>query len=195
MWTDEEFLDWLQPGVHADLIGGKRFMHSPVSLPHADLLNFLDRLLGFYLDASGIGGKLHREEVAVRLSVRDVFLPDLSWFTPAQAALLPTTHVPFAPVWVAEALSRRTASRDIGLKFAAYERHGVQEYWILDPTTLAHRFYAREGDFLAEFAQGEEIIRSRTISGFFVRRSWLNPNAPVSLPACLAEILAHPPAP
>lgn len=195
LWTDEEFLDWLQPGVHADLIAGKRYMHSPVSLPHAFLLNFLDRLLAGYLEASGTGGELLKETVAVRLSPRDVFLPDLSWFSPAQVALLPATHAPFAPTWVAEALSKRTASRDIGLKFAAYELHGVQEYWILDPATLAHRFYAREGGFLAEYAQGEEIICSRAIPGFLVRRSWLNPNALLPVRNCLAEILAHRPSP
>jgi Uma2 family endonuclease len=195
LWTDEEFLEWLQPGVHADLIAGKRYTHSPASLRHAFLLNFLDRLLAGYLEASGIGGELLKETVAVRLSPRDVFLPDLSWFSPAQVALLPGTHAPFAPIWVAEALSKRTANRDTGLKFAAYEQHGVQEYWILDPATLAHRFYVERCGFLTEFAQGEEIIRSRTISGFFVRRSWLNPDALLPVRDCLAEILAHPPSP
>ena len=44
LWTAEEFLEWLQPGKHADLIAGEKFMHSPVNLKHADLANFVDRL-------------------------------------------------------------------------------------------------------------------------------------------------------
>jgi Uma2 family endonuclease len=191
LWTAEEFLDWLQPKVHADLINGRKFMHSPVNVRHARLLNFLDRLLASYLEASGIGGELHREGVAVRLSPRNVFLPDLSWFSPAQSERLLPTHAPFAPAWVAEALSPRTAARDIGPKFAAYEQHGSNEYWVLDPQTLAHRFYAREGDFLVEFARGEERIRSREIAGFFVRRPWLDPEALPKVGACLAEIMAQ----
>jgi Uma2 family endonuclease len=190
LWTAEEFLDWLQPKIHADLINGRKFMHSPVHLRHADILNFVDPLLRGYLEASGVGGKLYREAVAVRLSSRNVFLPDLSWFSPAQCARLEPTHAPFAPAWVAEALSPRTAARDIGPKFAAYEQHGSNEYWVLDPQTLAHRFYAREGDFLVEFARGEDVIRSREITGFYVRRQWLDPASLPKVSECLAEIVA-----
>ena len=32
LWTAEEFLEWLKPGVHADLINGEIFLHSPVNL-------------------------------------------------------------------------------------------------------------------------------------------------------------------
>jgi hypothetical protein len=74
--------------------------------------------------------------VAVRLSSRNVFLPDLSYFTAEQVARLEATHAPFAPALVVEALSpttaARTADRAVGPKFAAYEEHGVEEYWILD---------------------------------------------------------------
>lgn len=72
LWTAEDFLDWLKPGVHADLIDGEKFMHSPVSLVHADLLNFVDRLLGAYIEQHNLG-KLYHEVVAVRLSSRNVF--------------------------------------------------------------------------------------------------------------------------
>jgi Uma2 family endonuclease len=190
LWTAEEFLDWLQPKVFSDLIDGRKCMHSPVNFRHANLLNFVSRLLSNYIEKSGIGGRLYQEVVAVRLSSRHVFLPDLSWFSPAQVVRLQPTHAPFAPAWVAEALSPRTAARDIGPKFAAYEEHGTNEYWVLDPQTLAHRFYAREGDFLVEFARGEELIRSREIAGFFVRRAWLNPDALPKVGDCLAEIIA-----
>ena len=31
LWTADEFLEWLQPGVHSDLIDGEKFRHSPVN--------------------------------------------------------------------------------------------------------------------------------------------------------------------
>ncbi len=188
LWTDTDFLEWLEPGRHADLIDGEKFMHSPVALVHADLLNFLDRLLASYLERTRLGGRLYREVVAVRLSTRNVFLPDLAWFSESQAPRLGESHAPFAPVWVCEALSPRTADRDVGPKFAAYEEHGVREYWVLDPQTAARRFYALEGEVLTEFAHGEEWIASREIAGFRVRRTWLNarPHPPVA--DCLREI-------
>src|SRR3954467_755073 len=89
--TSEEFLDWLQPGVFADLIGGEIVMHSPVNLRHARLINFVDHLIRAYIEHQDLG-ELHRESVAVRLSVRETFLPDLAYFTKAQVARLAATH-------------------------------------------------------------------------------------------------------
>lgn len=188
--TSEEFLDWLQPGIHADLIGGEIFMHSPVHFDHARMTNFLDRLLAGYLEEKQLG-ELHRETIALRLSVRDTFLPDLAFFTNAQLPRLLDTHAPIAPVFACEVLSKTTAHNDTGRKFAAYEFHGVQEYWILDPAGLKHRFYRLEADTFVEFATAGERIDSVTIAGFWVKRAWLNPRQLPRVSDCLAEILAR----
>lgn len=187
LWTAEDFLDWLKPGVHADLIDGEKCVHSPVHLKHAKLLDFLNRLLGLYIDDHSLG-KLYREVIAVRLSSRNVYLPDLAFFSNDQLASLRPTHATVAPRLVAEALSPWSAERDTGPKFAEYEQQGVEEYWILDPETLAHRFYAREGDLLVEFAAGEPVIRSRVIAGFFLRREWLDPERLPKISAAYDEV-------
>ncbi len=186
--TSEEFLDWLQPGVHADLIGGEIYMHSPVNLRHARLLNFVDHLLRSYLEHEDLG-ELHREAVAVRFSLRESFMPDLAYFTKQQAARFAETYVPVAPTFVLEALSPPTAQNDLKRKFSAYELHGVQEYWILDPQKLKHRFYRRAGDMFVEFAEDAARIDSASIPGFWVKRGWLQPDKPSAVSACLAEIL------
>jgi Uma2 family endonuclease len=98
------------------------------------------------------------------------------------------THAPFAPALVVEALSVRTAHLDSGPKFTAYEAHGVQEYWILDPEHLYHRFFRREGELLVEFSAGAEMISSQAVPGFWLRRSWLNPEKLPAVSQCLAEI-------
>jgi Uma2 family endonuclease len=188
LWTAEEFLDWLEPDVHADLIDGEKCMHSPVNFRHANLLNFVDRLLASYVEHHRLGS-LYREVVAVRLGSRSVFLPDLAYFTHDQVARLLPTHAPFAPTLVVEALSPGTAGCDVGPKFAAYEEHGVREYWVLDPETLAHRFYRREGEFLVEFDHGEPVIHAHTLAGFWMSRDWLNPASLPDVAPCLAAIL------
>ena len=81
--TADEFLDWLKPEVHADLIDGKKTVHTPVSLRHARLVNFLHTLLTLFAEAKGIG-EVHREVVAVRLRSRNVFLPDVNFFSSEQ---------------------------------------------------------------------------------------------------------------
>ena len=73
--------------------------------------------------------------------------------------------------------------------FSACEHHGVQEYWILDPHKLAHRFYRRAGDMFEEFAIGAPRVDSASIPGFWVKREWLNPDKLPAVSACLSEIL------
>jgi Uma2 family endonuclease len=174
LWTADEFLSWLEPGLFADLIDGQIIMHSPVSLLHGNLTNFLDRLLAAYVERERLG-VVHREVIAVRLSQRSVVMPDIAFYTREQEALFQENHIPVAPTWLAEIISPTTAGDDVGRKFAKYEEYGVKEFWILDPKTLVHRFYSRQDNLLLEFGQNEEIIRSRAVSGFRVRRSWLDP--------------------
>ena len=83
----------------------------------------------------------------------------------------------------------RPAKNDAGAKFASYELHDVQEYWILDPQKQAHRFYRRAGDMLEEFAASDAKIASSSIRGFWVKRAWLDPVSPPKVGACLKEIL------
>ena len=45
---------------------------------------------------------------------------------------------------------------------------------------------------LTEFAAGAERIESASIRGFWVRRSWLNPDKSPKVSAGLAEILGTP---
>ena len=138
--TADDFRVWLVPGCHTDLIDGEGSLHTPVSLKHVNLLNFLDRLMAAYIELLDLG-VLYREVVAVRLSPRNVFLPDLAFYRKERHTSLRESYADGAPDLVVEALSRHTTDRDIGPKFAEYEQHGVYEYWILDPKTLAHRFY------------------------------------------------------
>ena len=185
--TAEDFLEWLEPGRTAELIDGVIFMHSPVSIRHARLLNFLDRLLGTYVDRHRLG-ELFREEVAVRLSSRNAFQPDLAFYRADRGSQIRENHVEGAPDLVVEVLSPRTGYRDIGPKFAEYEQHGVVEYWILDPETLAHRFYRRAGELLVEYAEGATKIESRVVPGFFVMREWLDPERTPPITQSLARI-------
>ncbi len=177
LWTADEFLEWLEPGVFADLVDGEMLMHAPVSLLHANLTNFLDRLLAAFVEHKGTGGVVHREVVAVRMSQRSVVMPDIAFYTTEQEELFRETHIPAAPTWVAEILSPATALNDVGRKFAKYEEYGVKEYWVLDPIALNHRFYSRQDNLLLEFGQSEDIIRSRAIEDFWVKRSWLDRQA------------------
>jgi Uma2 family endonuclease len=189
MITSEEFLDWLEPGIHADLIDGEIHMHSPVHYNHARLVSFLDRLLASFLDEMEIPGELHRETMAIRLNVRDTFMPDLEFFAPHQVAQFADCCVPVAPIFCVEVLSPSTAKNDLGRKFTAYEAHAVQEYWVLDPAKAQHRFFRRVGGLFVEFGMKDERIESVSIPGFWLRRAWLDPEKLPRVSTCAAEIV------
>ncbi len=164
-------------------------MHSPLTLRHARLLNFVDLLLRTYIRRKKLG-ELHREAVAVRLSSRNVFMPDFSFFTNEEVARRAETHAPFAPSFVVEVLSKTTSARDLGPKFAAYEEHGVEEYWIFDPIARQHRFHRREEEFFVEITPRKGRIDSKVIPGFWLKPAWLDPENLPDEDEFLAEILA-----
>jgi Uma2 family endonuclease len=187
--TAEEFFEWADEDTQADLINGEVHMHSPVSLPHSRLVSFMDRLLGTYVEKHDLG-EVHREGWAIRLSTRNVLMPDVAYYTTAQMKRFTETYTPAAPTLAIEVLSKSSLKRDTRDKFALYEEHGVEEYWVLDPLKLEHRFYMLRGGLFAEFGKDEPKIAARTVPGFFVKRGWLNPAALPRAEACLAEIEA-----
>jgi Uma2 family endonuclease len=75
--------------------------------------------------------------VDVRLAEGVVVQPDVLWLAP-DSLCVPVGDAYFAgpPDLVVEVLSPSTARYDRREKFAAYEKHGVREYWIIDPRDL-----------------------------------------------------------
>jgi Uma2 family endonuclease len=188
--SSEEFLDWLTPGKRADLISGQIITHSPVSIRHAFLLDFVHPLLSLYVQEKKLG-HVFREVVAVKLSSRHTVLPDLAYFTNEQMKEVAPNHAPIAPTVSVEALSPESEIRDRRHKFAAYEEFGVKEYWILDPERHVHQFYKRSGDLLVPYGDlAEDRMDSEAIPGFYLRRMWLNAPESANVLACLREILA-----
>jgi len=73
-----------------------------------------------------------------------------------------------APDFVVEILSPSTAMKDLGRKKALYARHGVREYWIVNPedrSVLAYRLEGAEFGRVQDFRAGEEV-RSSVLEGF-----------------------------
>jgi len=54
-------------------------------------------------------------------------------------------NVEGAPDLIVEVLSKRTRQRDEGLKLHLYERHGIREYWMLDPDRRTAKIFRRIG--------------------------------------------------
>ena len=59
--------------------------------------------------------------------------PDLLFISHERRGIIGEKQVTGAPDLVVEILSPSTAHRDRGIKLDLYARHGVRQYWIVDP--------------------------------------------------------------
>jgi Uma2 family endonuclease len=78
-------------------------------------------------------GALHYAPSDVVLSNFDVFQPDILFISNERGNLITEANIQGAPDLVVEILSPSTEQYDRGYKQTLYGRHGVREYWIVDP--------------------------------------------------------------
>jgi Uma2 family endonuclease len=70
-----------------------------------------------------------------------------------------------APDLVVEVLSPWTGCKDQTTKFGDYERFGVKEYWLADPSTRLVRWFALEQDKYVEQPISQGVLASRVLGG------------------------------
>lgn len=127
-WAD------IDENVKAEFIEGEIIYHSPVYRRHWKVSTNLLGALIPYTQKHNLG-EIGAEKVIIRCTRND-YEPDICFwkkeisdtFTPRQSAFPP-------PDFIVEILSDNTESRDRGIKFIDYAKHGVTEYWIIDTNT------------------------------------------------------------
>jgi len=69
----------------------------------------------------------------VVLALESVVQPDLLFVRSERREIITRANIQGAPDLVVEILSESSRAPDTGVKRKLYSRHGVQEYWIVDP--------------------------------------------------------------
>ena len=151
-----------------ELLDGDLVVAPAPSLRHQRVLRALARLLDRFAEETGLGEVLFAP-CDVVLSDTDVVQPDLLFISRGREHLVRNgDNVQGAPDLVVEILSPATAGRDRGYKRVLYARHGVAEYWIVDPvaeTIWVH--LPREGSLVVTQTCGRgQTLRSPTLQGF-----------------------------
>lgn len=159
--TYEDFLGFPEDGKRHELLAGDHFVTPAPNLRHQRIVVRLTRVLDSYIDRHGLGW-LYASPVDIVLSAFDVVEPDLVFLSRQRGHLQAETHLAGAPDLVIEVLSESTRKRDEITKRHLYERHGVAEYWIVDPVLETVKVYRREGERfgaaeLSERAEGGQL--------------------------------------
>ncbi len=166
-WPDEE--RW-------ELIEGKAWAMSPAPLVrHQELLGRLHLTIGNFL--AGKPCRVFLAPFDVRLPRSDepddevdtVVQPDIVVFCDGRK--LDRRGARGAPDWAIEILSARTAKKDYETKHLLYQKHGVREYWIVDPAAAAVHVWrlgddGRYGE--EELYEAEGSLASSVVSGLSI---------------------------
>ena len=116
-----------------ELLGGELEMTPSPSTHHQRIVRSLLELLNDFIQGNQLG-EVYIAPLDVVLG-EDVVQPDLLFISHERAQIIQPEEIRGAPDVVIEILSPSTAERDRTYKRTLYARHGVQEYWLVDPDT------------------------------------------------------------
>ncbi len=115
-----------------ELIDGEHFVTPAPNVPHQTAVANLLRIIASFLHGRGLG-RAWPSPIDVLFTEHDVVEPHLVFVAADRMDLVRRTHVHGAPDLLVEVLSDSTRSRDETAKRRLYEKHGVREYWLVDP--------------------------------------------------------------
>ena len=154
-----------------ELLDGDLIMVPAPNLKHQHVLGNLYYHLRQFITEHGTGRVLVAP-CDVYLSDTNVVQPDLLFVSREREHLLSDGQkVRGAPDLVVEILSPSSADKDRGLKRDIYGRHGVTEYWLVDPIAETVSIHRQRGGVLAPtdtFTRGE-ALRSPLLAGLVLR--------------------------
>ena len=128
---------------------GRRFMHQFLSQEAA-----LPGMQVFY-------------ETDIVLAPRLVYCPDICVYAPGRLAGIPA-RLALAPDLIVEILSPGNKPKDLVTKRDDYEKHGVGEYWVVEPTDTSIRVFRRAGGVLTQDPAPGTVVECRAVAGLRV---------------------------
>ncbi|MCI5224505.1 MAG: Uma2 family endonuclease [Candidatus Electrothrix sp. AR4] len=176
-YTYADYLSWDDQG-RWELISGEVFDMSPApSRIHQEVsIRISSSLYDFFKDkdcsvyAAPFDVRLPEEEGAEDYAVTTVVQPDISVICDREK--LDERGCVGAPDLVVEILSPSTAAKDLKVKRALYEKHGVMEYWLFHPTDHTVMVYRSDKDDRygkAEIYDWEDRLNSPLFEGLEIQ--------------------------
>jgi len=168
VYTYEDYA-LLPEGAPYQLIGGKLVMTPAPSTYHQAIST---RLLGkflFFMAEKDLG-MIYHAPIDVYFGDKETYQPDIIFIVKERFHIIGPERINGAPDLVIEILSPSTGYYDLRKKARTYARHGVKEYWVVDPEEKSIELYrGREEQFVLDQRVEEKgKIKSLVLEGLEV---------------------------
>ena len=157
-------------GERYELIDGVLIMAASPNRAHQITSMALGSRMYMFADERGLGW-VFDAPFDVVLSDTDVVQPDILFVSNERAHIQTPANVQGAPDLVVEIISPSSERRDWRIKRELYARHGVKEYWLIDPINrIIWLMLLRRGvlEIVGTYGEGD-TVSSSALAGFSVK--------------------------
>jgi Uma2 family endonuclease len=167
-WTYDDFLRLPDDGNRYEIIAGTLYMVNAPDPEHQFAVTEIVSELRNFVKANQLG-VVYAAPIEVHLpDIARPVQPDVLFIAEARRSIVKAKFIEGPPDIIVEVTSPSTMRTDRTVKFDAYERAGVREYWIVNPKTRSIEVYAPINgayDLHGEFGPGETVT-STVLTGF-----------------------------
>lgn len=164
--TYDDYRHLPDDGKQYQIIGGELYMTPAPTTQHQRIGLRLKFRLFEFVERNKLGEVLDAP-VDVVLSMTDVVQPDIVFVAKERLNIITNKNIVEAPDLVVEILSEHTETIDRKKKMELYERHGVKEYWIVDPDAkVIEQFVLKKKKFKFHAkTEDQQKLASQVIEG------------------------------
>lgn len=143
--TYEDYCLFPDDGKRHEIIDGEEYMSPSPTTPHQRIVGRLFNSLYGHVQKRNLG-EAFVAPYDVLLSEHDIVQPDVLFVAAERRDLVKERGLEGAPTLVAEVVSEGNRRHDEVRKRKLYARHGVPEYWVVDPALETVKVYRAPED-------------------------------------------------
>lgn len=168
-WTEDDYFKLPETNQIVELSEGRLIISPSPTSKHQKILNKLNFLVCNFVFSNNLG-EVVTAPMDTRLYKGVVRQPDIEFMSKAHLDRI-TEKMWGVPDLVVEILSDGTEKEDRENKYFEYQKAGVPEYWIVDPSNQCIEVYTLENGNYKLFGKWglNEVAKSKLLDGFEVK--------------------------
>ena len=167
-WTEDDYLSLPETNRIVELSSGRLIITPSPTIQHQRILGKLYRLIGDFVLLNKLG-EVVLAPMDVRLCEGRIREPDIVFMSNEHRDRIHEQYLD-APDLVMEIISEGTEYQDRVDKLGEYQKAGIPEYWIVDPSKQTIEVFTLENRTYVQFGKwgAGETAHSKLLAGFQV---------------------------